>query len=105
MPITFLDLVLIILIMVWTAYRMYFSSELYHNIVAEVYSKPGNAVMIIFIEGLIYLVSVYMFFPFGRQARGWEYIIWYVSLILCMWCFTHVIKYFIWKRRTKSNEK
>ena len=101
MPITFLDLIFIVLVMIWTMYRLYFAHELYKNIVADVYSKHENAVTIILLEGLIYLVVVFILFPFGKQSSGWNYIIWYVSLILFIWCFVHIIKYFHWRKNKK----
>ncbi len=103
--ITLFDLFTILLMMLWMAYRLYVSRGIYKNIIAGVYSKPENAVTIIFIEGLVYLTIVYIFFPFGKQTQGWSFIFWYVSLVLSLWCFAHVIKYIQWKRSLKSDEK
>lgn len=99
------DLTAVILMIVWMFYRLFVSAEILKNIKAGVYTNPDNAITIIFIEGLVYLTIVFIFSPFGRQTQGWDYIFWYVSLVLLIWCFMHVIKYIIWKRRTKSDEK
>lgn len=99
---SFTDLTAAILMMIWMAYRLFFASELYKNVRAGVYSKPDNAIMIVLIEGFVYLILVFIFFPFEKQAQGWTYVFWYVSVILCMWCFMYVIKYFIWKKENKD---
>lgn len=100
-----IDLTAVIFMMIWMFYRSFVAAEIFKNIKAGVYLKPENAITIVFIEGLVYLTIVYIFFPFGRQQQGWDYIFWYIALILSIWCFMYVIKYIIWKRRTKSDEK
>jgi hypothetical protein len=99
------DLTAVILMIVWMFYRLFVASEIFKNIKAGVYTNPDNAITIIFIEGLVYLTIVYIFFPFDRHPQGWDYIFWYVSLILFIWCFMYVIKYIFWKRRANSDEK
>jgi len=81
----FTQIISTIPILAWIIFRFMRPRMIYKDLKAGVFSDKQNALWLIIIEGLIYLVPAYFLSPFNKQQPIALTLLWGTFILLSIW--------------------